>query len=712
MVCLILTCSGSYAQEWKELVVNGNFEGTDFNAFSINVKDEGSRNLDAGDIVVDDNDTNNHYAKISTGNLRNTQFIITFSKPLTQGKLFKFSLKVKRSNGKHYDLRTEELGRFDFDKEEVGGGWRIYRYEGVVTRSLNGCKTITCTFDRSVSNTEQMYFDDITAQEKDPMIIEFADPKVKEICVREWDRNEDGELDELEAADVTSLHYDTFSNNQEITSFNELRYFTGLTEISYGVFYGCRNLTSVIIPDNVTRIGGDSDWMGAFHWCWNLTSVTLGNKVELIDRNSFQGCTALSSIDFPNSLVEIGPYAFEGCRSLNTLKIPSGINSIGDNAFSGCSSLTSIVVDEENMNYDSRDNCNAIIRNSDNTLLAGSANAFIPSTVNAIADGAFSDRSGLTSLTIPKSITKIGNGAFDGCGGLNSIIVEEGNPFYDSRNNCNAIIETATNLLIRGSNNTIIPNSVTKIGPSAFSGSSGQTSIMIPSSVENIGENAFQNCAGPNLLSIKVEEGNPIYDSRNNCNAIIETASDSLILGCKNTTIPDDVTIIGPYAFINCSGMSSISIPNSVWKIGNKAFMDCTNLTSVIIGNGIRLIESFAFIYCTNLQDFYCYAEQVPDAKGEYGNWAFGYTNYQNATLHVPAASIEAYRADAVWQNFGNIVALTDNDPKPTGISNVNQVTSIGLQYYTLDGKRTATPRRGLNLIRMKDGTMRKVVVK
>ena len=240
------------------------------------------------------------------------------------------------------------------------------------------------------------------------------------------------------------------------------------------------------------------------------------------------------------------------------MTIPNGVKSINNDAFSSCSALTSIT---------------------------------IPNSVTSIGNYAFSSCSALTSITIPNSVTSIGNFVFSGCNNLTDLSVASGNTVYDSRDNCNAIIETASNTLIAGCSSTVIPNSVTSIGNNAFRGS-GLISLIIPNSVTSIGDFVFHSCN--NLIDLSVASGNTVYDARDNCNAIIETASNTLIAGCSSTVIPEDVTSIGNYAFCYCGNLTSITIPHSVANIGNNAFCYCRNLTSVV-----SLMEE-PFIYNSN----------------------------------------------------------------------------------------------------------------
>ncbi len=759
-------------------------------------------------------------------------------------------------------------------------------------------------------------------------IISFVDANVKALCLVNWDTNGDGELSYTEAAAVTDLG-EVFKGNTEITSFDELAYFTGLTSIADNAFNGCNGLTSVTFPNSLTGIGSS-----AFRGCTSLTSVTIPNSVTNIDTNpfekcsgliaiaveegnvnydsrnncnaiietvtnklvsgckntiipegittiggwafsfctdltsmtipdgvtdiqiaAFENCYALTSVAIPHGVTNIGGYAFSYCNNLPSVNIPNSVTSIGILAFNNCHSLTSIVIPNSVTSigeavFQDCNNLTTVNVDIDNPLtidanvFSNRANAtlyvpygcsgayegaaywqefmeivemtppspnieFADAAVKALCvanwdtnhDGelseaeaaavttlgevfkenteitsfdelayftgltsigysAFYNCSGLTSLTIPEGVTSIGYAAFFDCSGLTSINVATSNTVYDSRGNCNAIIEKASNTLIAGCKNTVIPegvtsigydafygcsgltsltipegvtsignsafmgcrgltsltipNSVTSIGNSAFAYCSGLTSVTIPNSVTAIGKWAFRGCSGltsvniPNsvtsidneafsycshLTSIIVESGNTVYDSRNNCNAIITTETNELIAGCKNTTIPNSVTAIGNGAFYDCSGLTSVTIPNSVTDIGNSAFDGCSGLTSVTIPNSVTAIGDRAFAGCSGLTSV-----TIPNSVTAIGNTAFSFCR------HLTSIIVESGNTVYDSRNNCNAIITTETNELIAGCENTtipNSVTSIGNHaFYGCSGLTSVTIPNSVTAIR------------
>ena len=324
-------------------------------------------------------------------------------------------------------------------------------------------------------------------------------------------------------------------------------------------------------------------------------------------------------------------------------------------------------------------------------------NINIPNSITTIGNKAFYICSRLTAIDIPNSVTTIGDDLFYKCDSLKSITVASGNPKYDSRDNCNAIIETASNTLIASCKNSVIPNSVTSIGNYAFSGCPSLTTIDIPNSVTSIGNGAFSNCSrltGIDIPNSVTSIGNGAFENCDSLTSInIPNSVTSIGNGAFNGTaweknqpnglvyaglvayiykgtIPEGTIItlkegtigIAGGAFYGSLGLTTINIPNSVTTIGNCAFIDCTRLTTVNIGNSVTFIGDGAFFRCSSLNKIYCYATTPPNC---FYNDYTTFSNY-SATLHVPAASLAAYFTDPEWSKFENIVgdAIT-----PTGIT-------------------------------------------
>ena len=277
--------------------------------------------------------------------------------------------------------------------------------------------------------------------------------------------------------------------------------------------------------------------------------------VTALEAYVFQGCTGLTSVVIPNTVSNIPVFAFLGCTGLTSFVVSEGLASIGNNAFQGCTSLTSLT---------------------------------FPDEVTSIGQGAFNECTGLTSVTFGAGLTSIGNNAFQNCSGL--------------------------------------------------------TSVTIPAGVTSIGVDVFKGCTG--LTSIVVDAENTYYDSRDNCNAIIQTDLNRLIQGCNTTVIPNTVTYIENYAFYEYPGLTSVTIPISVTSIGSHAFQNCTNLTTVTIDTGVTTIGGRVFDACSSLADVYCKSTTPPSI----GTYVFN--NATNCTIHVPCVSVNAYKFASHWNTY------------------------------------------------------------
>lgn len=324
----------------------------------------------------------------------------------------------------------------------------------------------------SVDNTEQT-----------EVFITFADEKTKALCVQNWDDNGDGELSEREAAVVTTLG--RVFKNSDITSFNELKYFTGLSFLAHNAFTYCKSLESLCIPANVADIGES-----VFSGCSKLSSLTVdkdnkyfcvedgilysadlsklvvclpyktgaltvNSKVRVLGDNAFYNCSGLTAITMPAQLQYINLAVFVGCSSLTTLNIPASVVSVGYGSFTGCTNLASITVDAANENYTSVD---GVLYTKDMTTLLAYPNKAgtvfkVPLGTTTVEAYAFCLTS-VQEVDLPASVTRMCTNAMSYCDQLTKLTVRSETPsvldedaFYESYSKATLYVPLGTKSL-------------------------------------------------------------------------------------------------------------------------------------------------------------------------------------------------------------------------------------------------------------------------
>jgi hypothetical protein len=404
------------------------------------------------------------------------------------------------------------------------------------------------------------------------------------------------------------------------SSLNSIELPEGLEKIDSRAFKGCSSLRCIHIPASVTTL----EW-GLLEDCVSMESITVAEGNEILDSRdgcnaiirtktnallagckstvipssvtyiavtAFAGCTGLTDIVIPDSVHTISAAAFQGCTGLTKICIPASVTTLEVHnpycaetlyhPFNGCENLVSITVDEDNPSYDSPAGSNAIISNS-SLLLVGCKTTVIPETVQLIGTGAFA-RMPIEEITLPDSVKAICTAAFFQCQNLKKINLSkqlsliEG---HDRRNNKHAAFYNCVNL-----ESLELPASLSGIGDLAFWNCKKLESIVVPAGVDYIGEAPFRGC--DSLTSLVVEDGNPKYDSRDNCNAVIETKENALVAACNLTVIPESVTEIRNYAFSCCNKITDITIHEGVTLFGRGVFADCEVLKSISLLGPIK----------------------------------------------------------------------------------------------------------------------------
>ncbi len=372
---------------------------------------------------------------------------------------------------------------------------------------------------------------------------------------------------------------------------------------------------------SVTSIG----W-GAFGECNSLSSIVIPEGMKTIGGKAFYNCAGLTSVAIPSSVTNVGYEAFSGCTGIKELHIadnmePLNCDYYSEEYFFKDSPIEYMYFGREITNYD----VNYSFAKWKRTLKT----VIIGDGVTTIPDFIFDSCYYLSSVTISDNVQHIGKYAFYCCDDITSIA---------------------------------LPNGLNSIGIAAFSGCNIEN-LIIPKSVTSIGRNAFNETN--ELKSIVIEEGNTVYDSRDNCNAIIETGTNTLIRGCKNTTIPYGITSISNTAFYGCQELVEMEIPGSVISIGDNAFYCCYKLSSVTLPQSVTTIGAGAFYNCSALASINCEAKTPPTIGGYY---TF-YNVPRSIPVYVPESSVSVYKSAEYWSEFTNFqaipeinISLTDGD--------------------------------------------------
>lgn len=417
-------------------------------------------------------------------------------------------------------------------------------------------------------------------------------------------------------------------------------------------------------------------------------TVTYGSTtytVTSIDNFAFSECSKVTSVTIPNTVISIGYYAFYYCSQLANITIPNSVVSIGQLAFGATKWLSNqpkglVYAGMVAYKYKGTPENDTIITIREGTL--------------GIATGLFSGNSKIIGVAIPGSVKCIGNGAFRGGSTLNSISVASNNPYYDSRNDCDAVIESNTNTLIAGCSNSSIPNSIIAIGDYALS-ECGIKLIDIPNSVTYIGKYSFYECDELESISIP--------------NSVSEIGDYAFYL-CDildNVSLPNSVTTIGKYAFSGCSELTNITIPSSLNEISEGSFSNCKKLSSVDIPCSVTSIGSYAFGGCKvdeltlpnsinylganafmNCLLFKVYCHITNPSSVQMASYVFSHetNNYTERILYVPTGLVATYQANKKWSDyFGSIVEMGYDNTLVASIDlNMNEIDINEGEKYQL----------------------------
>ena len=604
--------------------------------------------------------------------------------------------------------------------------------------AFKGCAGLnSITIPNSITSISQSAFVGC-----DNLIVTFLCPNIDS-----WFMNNTSIKGVVFADGVLSIKSNAFSGCTGLTSVSIGNSVTSIGETAFG---NCRALSSVIIPQNVTSLGNKAfsgcsglitvtilcPYIGsAFSGNTSLKDVVLGDGVISIYGGAFSDCSGLTSISIPNSVTNIGNSVFKNCNNLSSVSLSEGLESIGSYAFSGCNNLSTITLPNSlsSIGFSAFRDCKGL------TTLT------IPNSIVTIEEYAFAGCSSLTSATIPNSVISIGNYAYSYCTSLFSLVIEDGEDKLDFGDGNTFYACPLKNMYIgrninypsnnspfkshkEGVESLIIGENVTEISVEEFYGLKNLTSIALPNSLKKIGSMAFYGCEGLTTL-----------------------------------TIPSSVTEIGRQAFDLCRGLKTLTFEDGEEELAFTAEPNFIN--NSFCNSPLEKIYLGRNIIYTNVSPFSVMESiKIPTTEEN----VFTESYLANATLHVPYSLYDEYRVTYPWSKFGNMfnyegkynlfyvvdeveykkyvvnegdaitpeteptkegytfsgwseipatmpahdVTVTGTFTQETGINQIMVNQNGKAMIFTIDGKRVDNLKKGLNVIRMKDGTMRKVVVK
>ena len=451
---------------------------------------------------------------------------------------------------------------------------------------------------------------------------------------------------------ITTIEAYAFKNCDNV-KFNEFTISDNVTYIGKEVFNGAINLRKLTIPFVGAYRGDDVDSdtsldSTAFGWLFGLKPVigfALNRTINIyneyvtevhvtddtiISNNAFENFTGITTLTINEGVTVIGESAFRN-TGITSFVIPSSVESIGAYAFYDSSDLRTVKYNA-NINFDTLEtsvfeNCESLYsftNTSDTFVIDGNINTIkdyafkntaftyvnVPVTVTTTGTETFAYNNHLLNVDVYSAnlgtymftechnlekaylhanLTSIAVGTFMECHSLTKLNSE----FVFSINSTVTTIEEYAFYGLRSLTDLNIPTNVTTIEDYAFAGNENIKSITIPSTVTSIGDKAFEGCS--NIEIVKIAEGNAKYDSRENCNGIIDKTTSTLIKTFKNTTIPSTITTIGAYAFANNTSLTKISLPNNITTVENNAFESCVNVTTLELSENLKSIGYQAF---------------------------------------------------------------------------------------------------------------------